>query len=41
MLTNLILSIPPVTRFTLGVIVALTCVAIVAYAEARRTHIVC
>ena len=41
MLTNFILSIPLTTRFTIGVIVVLTCATIVAYAEARRAHSVC
>lgn len=41
MLTNLILSIPLTTRFTIGVIVLVLCVAVVAYAEARRAHSVC
>lgn len=41
MLTTYILSIPLTTRFTIGAIVALTCIAIVAYAETRRAHSVC
>lgn len=36
-----ITSLSPLTRFTIGAVVALTCVAVVAYAEARRAHIVC
>ena len=41
MLTNFILSIPLTTRVTIGALVVLTCAAVVAYAEARRAHIVC
>lgn len=37
--TSFILSIPLTTRFTIGALVVVLCCALVAYAEARRTHI--
>ena len=36
-----ITTLSPLTRFTIGAIVLAFCVAVVAYAEARRAHIVC
>ena len=36
-----ITTLSSLTRFTIGVIVLVLCVAVVAYAEARRAHSVC